>query len=86
MHKQNWFIVYMTIAGPIGNLMYYIQGYEIFHTRSAGAVSLIAFVISTIGLSSWLAYGIYLKDTPLIFANVFGVIGAILVILGILIY
>jgi MtN3 and saliva related transmembrane protein len=84
--KQNWFVAYMTIVGPLGNLMYYLQGYEIFHTRSSGSVSLIAFIISIIGLASWLAYGIYLKNTPLIVANAFGVIGALFVISGILLY
>ena len=86
MHKQAWFAASMTIVGTLGNLMYYFQGYEIFHTHSAGAVSLIAFSISFVGLSSWLAYGIYLKNTPLIVANTFGVIGAIFVISGILLY
>lgn len=86
MRKRNWFVIYMAIVGPLGNLMYYIQGYEIFHTRSAGAVSLAAFIISMLGLSSWLVYGIYLKDTPLIFANAVGIVGALLVISGILLY
>jgi MtN3 and saliva related transmembrane protein len=86
MQKHHWFAVYMAIVGPLGNLMFYVQGYEIFHSRSAGAVSLPGFAISVIGLASWLAYGIHLKNMPLVVANAFGVFGAILVVYGILRY
>ena len=86
MCPKNWFGTYMTIVGPMGNLMFYVQGYEIFYSRSAAAVSLSGFMISVFGLSSWLIYGIYLKNTPLIVANAVGVVGAILVVSGILRY
>lgn len=86
IHKHDWFKVYMSIVGPLGNLMFYVQGYEIFHTHSAGSISLSGFSISAIGLASWLAYGIYLKNTPLIVANAFGIVGALLVISGVLLY
>lgn len=77
---------YMSIVGPLGNLMFFVQAYTIFHTRSAGSVSLEAFTISIIGLSSWLIYGFLLKNIPLILANLVGVIGASLVIIGTFLY
>ncbi len=76
----------MNIIGPLGNLMFYIQAYKIFSTQSAVSISIPAFIMSVIGLSSWLIYGVILKNTPLIVANMFGVVGAILVILGTFIY
>ncbi len=77
---------YMSFIGPIGNLMFFIQGYKIFSTHSAVSISLLAFAISGVGLSSWLIYGFLLKNKPLILANVVGVAGASLVLVGTLIY
>jgi MtN3 and saliva related transmembrane protein len=84
--QSHGFTLYMAIVGPLGNLMFYVQGYQIFHARSAGSVSLLGFCISVLGLASWLAYGIYLKNMPLIVANTVGVLGALLVVCGILRY
>ena len=76
----------MSIVGPAGNLMFFIQAYKIFNTHSAASISFLAFSISGVGLSSWLIYGILLKNRPLILANLVGVVGAFLVLLGTLIY
>jgi MtN3 and saliva related transmembrane protein len=77
---------YMSIIGPIGNLMFFIQSYKIFSSHSAASISIPAFSLSVIGLSSWLFYGLILKNIPLIIANLVGVIGAVLVLVGTLIY
>ena len=83
---MNYYEKYMNIIGPITNLMFYLQAYKIFINKSADTVSGPGFLISIIGLSSWLLYGILLKNKPLIIANIFGVIGAILTFVGVLIY
>ena len=83
---MKFFEVYMNIIGPIGNIMFYLQAYKIFIYKSAHAVSGSGFLISVIGLSSWLVYGILLKNKPLIIANGFGVIGALLTLIGVCIY
>ncbi len=77
---------YMTCIGPVGNIMFYIQSYKMFTTKSAENISAPAFLLCLIGLSSWLIYGILLKDKPLIIANLVGVIGAMLTLFCILIY
>jgi MtN3 and saliva related transmembrane protein len=77
---------YISIMGPIGNSMFYFQAYKIFINKNAASVSFLGFLISVIALSSWLIYGMLLKNKPLIIANVFGVIGALLVLAEILIY
>lgn len=77
---------YMSFIGPATNLMFYLQAYKIFTYKSAGDFSISGFVISLIGLSSWLIYGLILKNKPLIIANVFGVIGVCLTLTGILLY
>jgi MtN3 and saliva related transmembrane protein len=77
---------YMSFIGPIGNLMFFIQAYKIFNTQSAVSISILAFGISGVGLSSWLIYGFLLKNRPLILANLVGVAGTSLVLVGTLIY
>ncbi len=77
---------YTNVMGPIGNLMFYFQAYEIFVTKSSGSVSLIGFTISIIALTSWLLYGLALKNKPLIIANAVGALGAVMVVLGIIFY
>lgn len=77
---------YMNIVGPATNIMFYLQAYKIFTSKSAQDVSGAGFCMSFIGLSSWLIYGILLKNKPLIIANVFGVTGALLTLIGILMY
>lgn len=86
MRFFNIYEKYMSVMGVITNIMFYLQAYKIFASKSAEAVSGPGFLICVIGLGSWLIYGVLLKNTPLIIANAFGVIGAILVFIGILIY
>ena len=76
----------MSFIGPLGNLMFYFQAYRIFTLKEAQSVSLMGFIISMVAMASWLFYGIIIKNKPLIIANVLGVIGAALVILGVLLY
>ncbi len=45
------------------------QVWHIWKTRDVSAISLPTYVIITIGLALWLAYGILRSDLPLIVAN-----------------
>ncbi|WGL59764.1 SemiSWEET family transporter [Pigmentibacter sp. JX0631] len=85
MNKKTIDFVIMTI-GLFGNTMFYVQAFKIFELKSADSVSLNAFLISLLALSSWTYYGFYLKNTPLVVANLFGIFGTILVLSGIYIY
>lgn len=77
---------YMSVVGPLGNFMFFIQAYKIFSTECATSISIPAFLLSMLGLGSWLLYGFFLKNTPLILANLVGTVGAILVLTGAIIY
>jgi MtN3 and saliva related transmembrane protein len=77
---------YIGIVGSLGNLMFFIQAYKIFATKSAVSISAFAFIISIIGLASWLIYGFLLKNKPLIIANLVGVAGASFVLIGTCVY
>jgi len=77
---------YMSIIGPVGNFMFFLQAYKIFTTHNAVSISLPGFTLSFIGLISWLTYGFLIKNKALIVANVVGVIGATLVLTGTFLY
>lgn len=77
---------YMLVVGIGGNGFFYVQAYEIFRTQSAKDVSLFAFVVALWAVSSWLVYGVLLRNKVLIWANVVAVIGALLVVAGKLLY
>jgi len=76
----------MMAMGVIGQLLFYVQGVKIFVTRSANDVSMLGFLLGLISVSSWLIYGLLIKNKVLVIANIFAVIGALLVIVGILIH
>lgn len=45
------------------------QVWRIWKTRDVSAISLPSYVIITIGLALWLAYGLLKSDLPLVVAN-----------------
>jgi uncharacterized protein with PQ loop repeat len=77
---------YMLVIGFIGQFTFYIQAYEIYLHGSAKNVSLYAYLVTFIVLSSWLAYGIILENLPLIISNLLGVIGVSVLIMCIYLY
>ncbi len=77
---------YMFVIGGSGSLIFYLQAIEIFNEQSAAAVSLLAFVIGFISVASWMVYGVLIKNRVLFFSNVLATIGALLVVIGILMY
>lgn len=77
---------YMFFIGVFGQLVYFAQAYKIFSTHRAADVSLFGFIAGFIAATSWLIYGIILKDRPLIVANTAACLGSMVVLIGILIY
>ena len=78
--------IYILIIGTIGQLAPYLQAYKTFTTESAGDLSIPAYVVVFISIVSWLLYGVFIKDYPLIISNIVGFIGTVIVIIGIIIY
>ena len=81
-----YFEKYMMAMGVVGQLLFYVQGVKIFINKSAADVSLFGFMLGLISVSSWLIYGLLIKNKVLVLANAFAVVGALLVIVGILIH
>jgi uncharacterized protein with PQ loop repeat len=76
----------MYVVGIGGNSFFYLQSFEIFRTRSAADVSLLAFVVAFWAVASWFAYGLVLRNPVLITANIVGMLGAASVVAGKLLY
>ena len=77
---------YMLAMGVLGQSLFFIQGIKIFVNRSAQDVSLVGFLFGLVSVTSWLIYGIMIKNRVLIIANLCAVIGALTVVMGILIH
>ncbi len=77
---------YMFFIGIAGQMVFYLQAAKIFSDKSAIDVSLPAFLFGLVSVTSWLIYGILLKNQVLIFSNIVAIIGALAVVTAILIY
>ncbi len=81
-----FFDKYMIFAGILGQYLFYAQAYKIFTTKSANDLSLDGFIAIIITTLSWLVYGLIHKSAAIIIAQIFAIIGMIMVLIGILIY
>ena len=77
---------YMFLVGVLGQILFYAQGFKIFSTQSAEDVSLLGFSLGLLSVTSWLIYGIILKNRVLVISNMFAVLGALYVVAGIILY
>ncbi len=80
------YTTYMIFIGIFGQLVFYAQAHKIFTTHQASDVSMVGFTAGLVSVTSWLIYGIMLKDRPLIIANAVACLGALAVLVGIIIY
>ena len=77
---------YMSLIVTLGQSMHYVQAWKIFSTKSAADVSMTAYIICITLLTHWLGYGMLIRNKVLILAEGLGLIGALLVMVGILLY
>lgn len=82
----NFIKVIATIMGIIMSLGYFPQAYKVYKNKSSKDISLLAFVIFSLGTLTWFIYGLALKDMPIILGFILGVIGSWLVLILSLIY
>ena len=57
------------------------QAIKVYKTKSTKDISLIMFIIFTIGVFSWLIYGLIIDDLPVILANVVTLILSLFILL-----
>lgn len=84
--RTHYYEKYMICVGIGGQLLFYVQAFRIFHDRCAAEVSLTGFLIGLFSVTNWLIYGLVIQNRVLILSNLFAVVGALLVVSGILIY
>lgn len=56
-------------AGSISAITFVPQVIKTWKTKSAEDISLLMFTFATISVIMWLAYGIILRDIPIIYTN-----------------
>jgi MtN3 and saliva related transmembrane protein len=56
-------------AGTISSITFLPQVIKIWQTKSAKDLSMPMLLLLVIGVSMWLAYGIIIKNTPVIYTN-----------------
>ncbi|MBP6218184.1 MAG: hypothetical protein KA436_06335 [Oligoflexales bacterium] len=86
MQRKIFFRYYMTGVGIFGQMAFFLQAYKTFKTESANDLSLGGVLISTFASVSWVAYGVSIKDRPLVLSNIVACFGTCMVITGILLY
>jgi len=72
--------------GVIMSLGYFPQAYKVYKNKSSKDISLLAFVIFSLGTLTWFIYGLTIKDIPIILGFILGVIGSWLVLILSIIY
>jgi len=70
-----------TIIGIAMSLSHFSQAYKIYKTKSAKDISLIFIFIFILGAFIWFAYGILLKEWPVILSFGIAVLGTISVLI-----
>ncbi|MEK6830115.1 MAG: SemiSWEET family transporter [Nanoarchaeota archaeon] len=75
-----------TVMGIIMSLGYFPQAYKIYKNKSSKNISILSYIIFSLGTLTWLIYGISINDLPIILGFILGVIGSWLVLILTLIY
>lgn len=57
------------VAGTLTTVSLLPQVWRTYRTRDVSGISLRMYSIFTLGIAIWLAYGIALKETPMLLAN-----------------
>lgn len=71
----------VTVVGVGLSVGYYPQAYQIFKSRSAKDVSISSYVLFAVGTTTWLCYGFYKQDLPIVASFLLGAIGSWLVLI-----
>lgn len=78
--------VLATVFGVVNGFANFPQIWKIYKTKSAKDLSIITYVILTIGTIVWLLYGIEIRSVPIITMESLVLIEFILVLIGCYLY
>ena len=57
------------IAGALTTAAYFPQAFKVYKTRHTRDISIIMFLLMTVGIAGWLIYGLFVNALPIILAN-----------------
>ena len=67
-------------AATLTTVAFVPQAIKTLRTRDTRGISLVMYVVFTLGLCFWLAYGIVLGSWPMIFSNIITLVLALLIL------
>lgn len=68
------------IAALLTTISFIPQALKVIKTRNTGSISLMMYLVLTVGLMLWITYGFIKDDLPIIIANSITVIFALLIL------
>ncbi len=78
--------VLATVFGIVNGFANFPQIYKIFKTKSAKDISVLTYIILTIGSFVWILYGIEIKNFPVLIMNILAFIEFIFILIGCYLY
>lgn len=66
---MNWVTLIGFLAAACTTVAYLPQAIKVIRTRHTKDLSLIMYIVVTIGLLLWFIYGVFITDWPMILAN-----------------
>lgn len=75
-----------TIFGVVNGVANFPQIYKIFKTKSSKDLSVLTYLLLTIGSVVWILYGIELKNAPILIMNGLALLEFIIILIGCYIY
>jgi len=76
----------MIVVGIVASLSSLPQVLKIWQTQSVASISLTTYLIAAASVLAWLAYGVYIKNKPLIYTTSVTIVINFIVIIQIFIY
>jgi MtN3 and saliva related transmembrane protein len=70
-----------TIAAVLTTLAMFPQAIRIIKTRDVESISLLMYILNSLGILFWLAYGLMMDAYPIIFANIVAIMPALTILL-----
>ena len=70
-----------SIAATLTTIAFLPQAIQVIKTKSTRDISLVMYLVFTIGVAFWLTYGILLDAVPIIIGNIVTLILALIVLL-----
>ncbi len=80
-YLMNWTMMIGLLAAMCSTVAFLPQVIKTLRTKQTKDISLLMYIILTMGISFWLTYGLLLKNPPLILANGVTLIFAIVVLI-----